>query len=75
MIVSVLVLVFNLLSIFLASFPIVLILSVDNNTTRRFYPDKNDNTLVQGFILHFLALIQCVLAFGMGLSIRLMKKR
>ena len=75
MIVSVLVLVFNALSILLDSFPFVLILSVDNNTTPRFYPDKIDNTLVYGFILHVLALIQCLLAFGMGLSMRFMRKR
>jgi hypothetical protein len=75
MIVSVLVLIFNALSIFLRSFPFVLILSVDNNTTPRFYPDKYDNTLVYGFILHLLALIQCLLGFGMGLSMQLMRKR
>ena len=74
MIVSVLVLIFNALSIFLRSFPFVLILSVDNNTTRRFYPDKYDNTLVYGFILHLLGLIQCLLGFGMGLSMQFMRK-
>ena len=75
MIVSLLVLIFNSLSIFMKHFPFVLILSVENNTTPCFYPDKYHNTLVYGFILHLLALIQFLLAFGIGLSMQFMRKR
>ena len=74
-IMSILTLMFGILAISLSSYPFVLILSIDNYSTPRFYPDKNDNTLFYGYLLHILAIILCLLSFGMGASMRFMKKR
>ena len=66
---------FGVLALCLDSYPFVMIMSIDNNSKPRFYPDKNDNTLFYGYLLHVFAIILCLQAFGLGVSMRFMKKR
>ena len=66
---------FVLLSFILNSFPFVLILSIDANTTRRFFPSKDDGTLFYGYFLHIVATIMTIQCMALAISMKLLKKR
>lgn len=67
--------VFILLSFVLNSFPFVLILSIDANTTRRFFPSRDDGTLFYGYFLHIVAMMMTVQCIILAISMKLLKKR
>jgi hypothetical protein len=67
--------VFILLSFVLNSFPFLLILSIDANTTRRFFPSRDDGTLIYGYILHIVALLMSIQCIILAISMKLLKKR
>lgn len=74
-VISMMILMFNILSVSLNSYPFVMILAADNTNAARFYPVKADNTLFHGYLLHILSVIQCLLGIGLGLSMKVIKKK
>lgn len=60
LVISFILFIFILLSLILNSFPFLLILSIDANTTPRFFPTSDDGTLFYGYFLHFVAIMMTV---------------
>jgi hypothetical protein len=67
--------VFIILSLFLGSFPFVLILSVDINTTRRYLPSSDDGTLFYGYFLHIVSTLMTAQCILFAISMKLLKTR
>jgi hypothetical protein len=66
---------FVVLSMFLGSFPFVLILSIAQNTARRFIPSNDDHTLGYGKFLHALAMILGLIGVFFAIAIRIVRHK
>ena len=75
LVISFILFIFILLSFVLNSFPFLLILSIDANTTLRFIPSSDDGTLYYGYFLHIVAIMMTVQCILLAISMKLLKKR
>ena len=66
---------FVMISWFLGSFPFVLIISVAQNTARRFIPTKDDGTYLYGQILNVLGMLLSIVGIANAVFMRVVKNR
>ena len=52
-----------------------MILSIDANTTRRFFPSSDDGTLFYGYFLHIVAIMMTIQCILLAISMKFLKKR